>query len=215
MKTLQIKFKAKKKKKKKNAIQIAISGSEAAYSSSWWLRCDIHQVALIVRMQIFGCKPGSSSWRGSFRRDGGCFRMRAREIKTGENESNNLGSLLVLIHRVGWRWQGICCLNPSTVRRSGRAMNPHDNRTLNWRRHAALAHITTPPPPIKKNKTKNKRLIKVGSLKISLLPVSLYQPYPYLHMNLPWCWKMIEMLYIDIEQQPVDNECSWKCCEKK
>lgn len=29
-------------------------------------------------------------------------------------------------------------------------------------------------------------------------------------MNLLWRWKMIEMLYIDVEQQPVGNKCLYK-----
>lgn len=73
MGTLKIQIKAKK------AIQIGISGSEALYSMSWRLWCDIHQVALIAKMHIFSHKLGSSSWRGSLRRGEGCFWMRARE----------------------------------------------------------------------------------------------------------------------------------------
>lgn len=28
-----------------------------------------------------------------------------------------------------------------------------------------------------------------------------------LQMNPPWCWEMIEVLYIDVEQQPDGDEC--------
>lgn len=149
--------------KDKNAIQIGISGSQALYRPSWWLWYDIHQVALITRIQIFSYKLGSSSWRCSFTSEEGCFRMRAREIKRGKNERNNLGFAMVLIHHVGWQWQGnCCCLNPKTERKSGCVMIPHDNRQLNWKRHAVLAHRATScllPP---KNKKTLRRLIKVG-----------------------------------------------------
>lgn len=38
----------------------------------------------------------------------------------------------------------------------------------------------------------------------------LSSSHNYLQMNLPWLWKMIEMLYIDVEQQPVGNECLYE-----